>query len=78
MNVKRQRRRAQWRLAEALMRGLVNVFCALGAMGMGVIMLKMGDLLGQAALLGLWPLLAGVLSLVSIAHDMWADPGMDW
>ena len=76
MNVKRQRRRARWVLA--LMRGMVDVFCALGAMGMGVIMLNMGDLLGQAALLGLWPLLAGVLSLVSMAHDMWADPGMDW
>lgn len=75
MNVKRQRR-AQWVLA--LMRGMVDVFCALGAMGMGVFMLNMGDLLGQAALLGLWPLLAGVLSLVSMAHDMWADPGMDW
>jgi len=74
--VKRQRRRAQWVLA--LMRGMVDVFCALGAMGMGVFMLNMGDLLGQAALLGLWPLLAGVLSLVSMAHDMWADPGMDW
>lgn len=73
--MKRQRR-AQWVLA--LMRGMVDVFCALGAMGMGVIMLNMGDLLGQAALLGLWPLLAGVLSLVSMAHDMWADPGMDW
>ena len=73
--MKRQRR-AQWVLA--LMRGMVDVFCALGAMGMGVFMLNMGDLLGQAALLGLWPLLAGVLSLVSIAHDMWADPGMDW
>ena len=76
MNVKRQRRRARWVLA--LMRGMVDVFCALGAMGMGVFMLNMGDLLGQAALLGLWPLLAGVLSLVSMAHDMWADPGMDW
>lgn len=73
--MKRQRR-AQWVLA--LMRGMVDVFCALGAMGMGVFMLNMGDLLGQAALLGLWPLLAGVLSLVSMAHDMWADPGMDW
>ena len=73
--MKRQRR-AQWVLA--LMRGMVDVFCALGAMGMGVIMLNMGDLLGQAALLGLWPLLAGVLSLVSMAHDMWSDPGMDW
>ena len=72
--MKRQRR-AQWVLA--LMRGMVNVFCALGAMGMGVFMLNMSDLLGQAALLGLWPLLAGVLSLVSMAHDMWADPGMD-
>jgi len=76
VNVKRQRRRARWVLA--LMRGMVDVFCALGAMGMGVFMLNMGDLLGQAALLGLWPLLAGVLSLVSMAHDMWADPGMDW
>lgn len=73
--MKRQRR-AQWVLA--LMRGMVDVFCALGAMGMGVLMLNMSDLLGQAALLGLWPLLAGVLSLVSMAHDMWADPGMDW
>ena len=73
--MKRQRR-AQWVLA--LMRGMVDVFCALGAMGMGVLMLGMSDLLGQAALLGLWPLLAGVLSLVSMAHDMWADPGMDW
>jgi len=76
VNVKRQRRRARWVLA--LMRGMVDVFCALGAMGMGVFMLNMGDLLGQAALLGLWPLLAGVLSLVSMAHDMWSDPGMDW
>jgi hypothetical protein len=76
--VKRQRRRAQWRLAKAIMRGMVNVFCALGAIGMGVIMLGMSDLLGQVALLGLWPLLAGVLSLVSMAHDMWVDPGMDW
>jgi hypothetical protein len=78
VNVKRQRRRAQWRLAAAVMRGMVDVFCALGAMGMGVFMLGMSDLLGQAALLGLWPLLAGVLSLVSMAHDMWVDPGMDW
>lgn len=78
MNVKRQRRRAQWRLAAAIMRGMVDVFCALGAMGMGVLMLNMSDLLGQVALLGLWPLLAGVLSLASMAHDMWADPGMDW
>ena len=76
MNIKRQRRRAQWVLA--VMRGMVDVFCALGAMGMGVLMLGMSDLLGQAALLGLWPLLAGVLSLVSMAHDMWSDPGMDW
>jgi len=76
VNVKRQRRRARWVLA--LMRGMVDVFCALGAMGMGVLMLNMSDLLGQAALLGLWPLLAGVLSLVSMAHDMWSDPGMDW
>ena len=73
--MKRQRR-AQWVLA--LMRGMVDVFCALGAMGMGVFMLNMSALLGQAALLGLWPLLAGVLSLVSMAHDMWSDPGMDW
>jgi hypothetical protein len=43
----------------------------------GLAWLHRADLLGELALLGLWPLLAGVLSLVSMAHDMWADPGMD-
>ena len=39
----------------------------------GLAWLHRADLLGELALLGLWPLLCGVLGLLSVVYEVWRE-----